>query len=354
MKKIAFFALVAMILVSCGKQTANTSENDGEGGEFTLTMNLGIIVENGYSIDSVRIALDGDNYIASTTEVSEDGVVVLNGTIDEPTLASAAVYLSTSDGNSDMTGTNLLLEKGDLTYSIETDCCTGAPLNDAYNEFYTKLVDELQSGNEDFDISNHVKNYIAKHQNDITSVMVLNNYIIQSAVDPNTLLECLQQTSDKIKAMPQMEELAQKIDLKSASAEGKPFVDFECEYNGQVQHLSDYVGQGKYVLVDFWASWCGPCKAEIPNLINVYNTYAGEKLEVLGVATWDEPEATLDAIKQLGIPYPQIMNAQQAGSDAYSIDGIPEIILFGPDGTILKRGLRGEDIEKAVKEALAL
>ncbi len=140
--------------------------------------------------------------------------------------------------------------------------------------------------------------------------------------------------------------------LQAKTGAGKMFVDFEAEYNGKTTKLSDYVGKGKYVLVDFWASWCGPCKREIPNLINVYNKYKGDKFEVLGVATWDKPDDTLKAIEQLGITYPQMLNAQKAGSDAYGIQGIPEIILFAPDGTIVARGLRGEAIEKLVKEKL--
>lgn len=121
---------------------------------------------------------------------------------------------------------------------------------------------------------------------------------------------------------------------------------------GKEHKLSDYVGKHKLVLIDFWASWCGPCRGEIPTIIELYNKYAGEKFEVLGVATWDEPEDTKKAIEELGIKYPQIMNAQKAGSDAYGIQGIPQIILFGPDGTILKRDLRGDDMVKAVEEAL--
>lgn len=142
------------------------------------------------------------------------------------------------------------------------------------------------------------------------------------------------------------------IRVKSATSEGKMFVDFQAEYAGKVTKLSDYVGKGKYVLVDFWASWCGPCKKEIPNIIKVWEKYHGDKFEVLGVATWDEPDKTIQAIEALGIKYPQMLNAQKAGSDAYGIAGIPEIILFGPDGTIVKRGLRGADIEKSVEEAL--
>ena len=139
---------------------------------------------------------------------------------------------------------------------------------------------------------------------------------------------------------------------EEASGEGNMFTDFECEYNGKVQKLSDYVGKGKYVLVDFWASWCGPCRAEIPNLIKVYEKYKGDKFEVLGVATWDKPKDTEKAITQMNIPYPQMINAQEAGSKAYGIMGIPEIILFAPDGTILKRGLRGAAVEAEVSKAL--
>lgn len=138
--------------------------------------------------------------------------------------------------------------------------------------------------------------------------------------------------------------------IQQETSEGKKFKDFSAEYEGKVTKLSDYVGKGKYVLVDFWASWCGPCRAEIPNLIEVYNKYKGDKFEVLGVATWDEPNDTKKAIKDMKIPYPQMLNAQKAGSDAYGISGIPQIILFGPDGKIVKRNLRGAAIEKLVSE----
>lgn len=133
------------------------------------------------------------------------------------------------------------------------------------------------------------------------------------------------------------------------TAEGKPFLDFTVDdSDGKSVKFSDFVGKGKYVLVDFWASWCGPCRHEIPNIIKVYNKYKGENFDVLGVAVWDKPEDSKKAAKDLGINYSEIINAQEIPTTLYGIDGIPQIILFGPDGTILKKNLRGEEIEAEV------
>lgn len=126
------------------------------------------------------------------------------------------------------------------------------------------------------------------------------------------------------------------------------FVDFSATYRGKTQRLSDYVGRGELVVADFWASWCGPCRREIPTLKRIYERFKG-KVVVLGIATWDDPADTERAIAELGITYPQMLNAQTAGSDAYGIEGIPEIIVFAPDGTILSRGLRGDELERYVE-----
>ena len=106
------------------------------------------------------------------------------------------------------------------------------------------------------------------------------------------------------------------------------------------------------VLVDFWASWCGPCKAEMPNLKNVYEKYKGDQFELVGVAVWDKREDTEKAISELGITWPVIYDAQTLPTDIYGINGIPHIILFGPDGTILARELRGEEIGAEVAKYL--
>lgn len=217
----------------------------------------------------------------------------------------------------------------------------------AFNEEYSLSLDKMRS-------------YVMEHKNEegtlfystMVGMIPVSQLIpgMKDEVRNGKFKSFIDMTLAKEEAAKKAEEQAAEVAKKTA--EGEMFVDFSAEYDGKTQKLSDFVGKGKYVLVDFWASWCGPCRREIPNLINVYNKYKGSKFEVIGVATWDEPDDTKAAIAELNIPYPQIMNAQKAGSDAYGIRGIPEIILFAPDGKIVKRGLRGSDIETEVKKCL--
>ncbi len=135
---------------------------------------------------------------------------------------------------------------------------------------------------------------------------------------------------------------------QSVPKAGDKFLDFTVQQDpdnpSSKVSLSDYVGKGKWVIVDFWASWCGPCRAEVPYIRKAYKNLPKDKVTVLSIAVWDEPEKSKAAIDELGMEWELIVNGGDDITDMYGIEGIPHIILFAPDGTIDKRGLRGDDI----------
>ncbi len=139
---------------------------------------------------------------------------------------------------------------------------------------------------------------------------------------------------------------------------GNMFIDFGgFALDGKAVKLSDYVGKGKYVLVDFWASWCGPCKNEMPKVIDAYNKFSGDKFVVIGVNIGDKEDSFKAAVPELGIPYPQIFIPRNSKDEnnavlLYNVETIPHIILFAPDGTIIERGLHGAELDEKISGLL--
>ncbi|MBQ0006867.1 MAG: TlpA family protein disulfide reductase [Alistipes sp.] len=134
---------------------------------------------------------------------------------------------------------------------------------------------------------------------------------------------------------------------------GQKFVDFivdDGNPDGTAVRLSDYVGKGKYVIVDFWASWCAPCKGELPNLKEVYEKYGGDDFTVVSVAVWDKRADSEKTVKSHGMTWPQILNSGEFATKLYGIKAIPQIMMVGPDGTIVEWNLRGDAIETAVSK----
>lgn len=157
-------------------------------------------------------------------------------------------------------------------------------------------------------------------------------------------------------------ELGPLVDLRNSlyyryiTQPGKMFVDFGgFTLDGKPVRLSDYVGKGKYVLIDFWASWCGPCKKEMPNIMALNKQYGDMPFVVLGINIGDTEDKFKATVAELGIDLPQIFVPKNNAENApvlYNIETIPHTILFAPDGTILKRGLLGEDLNRAVEGCL--
>lgn len=143
----------------------------------------------------------------------------------------------------------------------------------------------------------------------------------------------------------------QMLDEKKAemaTAVGQPYTDLAMPNpKGKTIRASEYVKKNKYTLIDFWASWCGPCRAEMPTVVKAYNLYHKKGFEVVGVSFDNNKAAWVKAIAQLKLPWPHMSDLKGWGCAAapiYNIKGIPANVLVDSKGIIVGKNLRGEDL----------
>ncbi|PXV62680.1 thiol-disulfide isomerase/thioredoxin [Dysgonomonas alginatilytica] len=272
---------------------------------------------------------------------------------------------------------NLILESGKMTANLEKHNVEGTPLNKELAQFslrqdsmYTIIrteMDKLKEQEQDpvklsqkqeefqqqwtADYLTILNNTLEKNSNNEIGVIILREMSMLPTTE--ALDSALSKVGEVVLNKKRIKRLILNNEALKTTAVGKPFVDFSGEdINGKKVSLSDYAGKGKYVLVDFWASWCGPCRQETPNIVELYKKHKGKAFEVVSVAVWDKPEDTKEAIKEDKLTWPQIINTGETPTNLYGILGIPHIILIGPDGTIVTRNLRGDAMKTKIAEVL--
>ena len=166
----------------------------------------------------------------------------------------------------------------------------------------------------------------------------------------NGTLSALKQSYDVQKEqMARQEERSQEN-----SWVGKQAPDFALpDANGHIVSLASF--KGKYLLVDFWASWCGPCRAENPNVVHAYDEFKGKNFAILGVSLDKEKDAWQEAVRSDKLGWTQVSDLKYWDSKAvktFNFEGIPFNLLIDPQGKVIAQGLRGEDLENKLKEVL--
>ena len=152
-------------------------------------------------------------------------------------------------------------------------------------------------------------------------------------------------------------ETNEEIDLAAATGINSKFVDLGLPGpQGQTVWVGDYVGQNKLVLIDFWASWCGPCIRELPNVVKAYERFHDKGLEIVGVSLDKDKASWLAAIEQTGQKWPQMSDLKGwdcEGAALYGIQSIPANVLIDDHGKIVARDLRGDALLKEIESRLA-
>ena len=344
MKKI-LFALVGLVLFyACDNKVCKISG--------TLTDPVDTVRLVGMDGAELDVAPVKDGAFALKCDINPNtGVSILRGDEYDPIALipdSKKIKVTMTDDATVVTGSALSQELQDLQqwamttylgYSDRLMALMDADDAEGMKAVETEMKEEMAS---------HCREVYTAHQSDPLGLQAMG--LLMNFIDQEEFIELYEKADKSIQDDANIGGYYEY--LKSLPAEEVITLLDNGEIVTEDGVFEDYVGAGKYTLVDFWASWCGPCRKETPNVVAVFDKYRDKGLIVIGVPVNDALDATEQALKDLGIHYPQVLDPKAKLAEQFHVTGIPHILLFDPEGNIVAEGLREAQIEEAIKKVL--
>lgn len=360
MKKYIFSAICVLLFIACNEQPGyvinGTVDRDDLNGEYIYLYEYG--VKDAAPIDSALIK----NKSFTFKGVQEVPVLRMlafkEGTIDKDTyfhvIGSTPYSLWFLLDNSKLNAE--IAEKSSITGSSENEDLTAYMREmDKLDNEAEKIDKDAENAGEEYDKiftkeENISKDFILHHNNSLVAAAIF--YDLRHSISEKDRRTIIDNAGDTFKSAPNIDKVIEHLAVLDKVAIGKQFTDFKmADTDDNIHSLSEYVGNGKIVLIDFWASWCPPCRRDMPQLVEVYNKYKNQEFEIIGISLDSDKAAWEKGIKDLKITWPQLSDLQgwkNAGATLYGINSIPHTILVDRDGTILDKYIHADKLNDTI------